>query len=155
MTETTKQNSQSKLSFAEECDVLLPIYIWGQEKGWEFLSPEQVQKLVDGGRLRWTDLGYYEVIDFEKFGANKSDNAQLMVDMFMSTLVNAFEKALIEQLHYCPSEEWESKTQEEKWVVDKLVFYLTFNIILDELPDKLLAFYSGNATEDKIGIFTQ
>lgn len=149
MTETSMQNSLTKLSLTEECDVLLPIYIWGQEKGWEFLSPEQVQTLVDGGRLRWTDLGYYEVIDLQKIGKNKSDNAQLMVDMFMSTLVSAFEKVLIEQLHYCPPEEWESKTQEEKWAVDKSVFYLTFVIKLDELPDKMLAVYSGNAKEDK------
>jgi hypothetical protein len=141
----------SLLSLEEELDVLLPIYILGQSKDWDFLSPEQVKKLVDNDRLRWTNSGFYEAVGFEKLGEIKRDNPSLMVDVFMSLLINAFEKALIEKLHYCPVEEWESKDNNAKRVVDNLVFYMTFRIKLDELPEKMFNAYSGNIKGTNLG----
>lgn len=149
MTETSKQNG---ISLEQELDILLPIFILGQSKEWDFLSPEQVKKLVDGERIRWVNnLGLYEIVDLDKLGETKWENPALMVDIFMSTLLNAFEKALIEKLHYCSPEEWESKNEETKWAVDKLVFYMTFVIKLEELPDKMLNAFSGNTKGYKLG----
>lgn len=131
--------SKPNLSLEEELEVLLPIYVFGQSKGWDFLQPDQVQKLIDNGRIIFPGTEKEEVIFSEK---KKWENAKLMVDVFMSTLIKAFEKALVEKSHYCPQEEWDSKDEYLKWLVVQLTFGLYFDMRLDKMPEQLYATWS-------------
>jgi hypothetical protein len=46
----------------------------------------------------------------------------------MSTLIKAFEKALIEQMHWCPQEVWDCKSQELKNRLIDALFFAVFEI---------------------------
>lgn len=143
MTNPHQQNDISNLSQEEELEVLLAVYVLGDMKGWDFLPPDQVKKLLDNGKIINPKTVDVEVIFSKK---NKAfENAALMVDVFMSILINAFEKTLVEQLQYCPKEEWEGKSPEVKYAVDKLVFYMTHGIMLEELPERMYSGWSGGS----------
>jgi hypothetical protein len=133
------QINSSSLSLDEELEVFLTIFVIGQTKGWELLQPEQVQKLIDNGRLKLSGIDYEIIIISQK---KKWENAKNMVDVFMTTIVGAFEKAIIEKMQYCTQEEWDNKKTETKLAVGKLLFFLVFEIKLDEIPQKIYTTWS-------------
>jgi len=141
-----------KLGIDEKIEVLLPLYVLGKEKEWDFLEPEQEKMLIDNGKVILFDSGVIKWLEKENVMKFEREKAAQMANIFMAMLIRCFELAIVEKLEYCSREEWESKSDEAKWALDDLLFYMTYELQLDGLRDRMFNVFSGNvkSSETKV-----